>query len=227
MSNKIIRYKKRLGDILRCLPACKYLADQGHCVLFDCLEDYHSLFDIVSYVKPVNKITNDSDIIDLQVWPDKYDDYRQSKKSWGDFVYDNPHIKNADKNNIVLDLLKKEKLENLPERYHLIAPFGISQGYKRDYIELIKNAVNRLGQNNIIVLCEPDCTVTGIKSYTAKNVEQMARAIRDADEFWCINSAPVVLASALRRNKTTRFWGQRNEWETDNIFDFPGLIRVD
>ena len=227
MQLKIIKYKQRLGDVLRCLPACKYLADQGHEVLFDCFEQYHGVFDMVSYAKPMGAIPFNADIIDLEVWPNKYADYRKSRKTWTDFVYADPRIRDADKTNIILDRLGQERAEGLPEQYHLIAPFGISQGFPRSPIQIIQDAAKELGKEKIIVLCPPEFQIQGLRTYTAPSVEQMAKAIRDADQFWCINSAPVCLACAVRREKETRFWGVKNEWETDNIFEFDGLVRMD
>lgn len=227
MPTKIIKYQQRLGDVLRCLPACKHLADQGHEVLFDCFEQYHGVFDMVSYVKPIKAIRLDAEILDLEVWPNKYVEYRQSRKSWTDFVYAHPSIKDSDKTNIILDRLDSQKAFGLPEKYHLIAPFGISQGYPRNPIELIQMAVKELGKESIIVLCPPQIKIDGLKTYTAESVEQMAKAIRDAEQFWAINSAPVCLASATRRGRETRFWGVKNEWEVDNIFEFEGLVRMD
>ena len=227
MPTKIIKYQQRLGDVLRCLPACKYLADQGHKVFFDCFEQYHGVFDLVSYSKPLGKTPWDAEIIDLEVWPNKYVEYRQSKKTWTDFVYSHPSIKEADKTNIILDRLGSEKALGLPEKYNLIAPFGISQGYPRNPIELIQLAVKELGKESIIVLCPPNFQIQGLSTYTAPSVEQMAKAIRDAEQFWAINSAPVCIASATRRDKETRFWGVKNEWEVDNIFQFDGLVRMD
>lgn len=224
---KIIKYRQRLGDILRCLPACKHLADQGHEVLFDCFEQYHGVFDMVSYAKKLGATPWDAEIIDLEIWPEKYADYRRSLKTWTDFVYGHPSIKDADKTNIVLDRLGTERALGLPEKYHLIAPFGISQGYLRNPLELIQLAAKELGKDNIVALCPPEVQIQGLATYTAPSVEQMAKAVRDADEFWAINSAPVILASATRKEKETRFWGQKNEWETDNIFEFEGLIRMD
>jgi hypothetical protein len=55
----------------------------------------------------------------------------------------------------------------------------------------------------------------------------MAKAIRGADMFWAINSTPIILASAVRKDKNTGFFPQKNEWETDNIFDFEGMIKLD
>jgi len=224
---KIIKYSERLGDVLRCLPACKYLADQGHEVLFDCFEQYHGVFDMVSYAKPLGATPWDSEVLDLEIWPGKYADYRRSRKTWTDFVYSHPLIKEADKTNIILDKLDAGKAWGLPEKYHLIAPFGISQSYQRNPLELIQTAAKELGKDNIIILCPPNFQIQGLTTYTATSVEQMAKAIREADEFWAINSAPIILASATRRDKESRFWGQKNEWETDNIFEFEGLVRMD
>lgn len=227
MQPKIIKYQQRLGDVLRCLPACKFLADQGHEVFFDCFEKYHSVFDMVSYAKPLDKTPWDAEIIDLEIWPNKYAEYRKSKKTWTDFVYSDPRIKDADKTNIILDSLGAERALGFPEQYHLIAPFGISQAYPRNPLELIQIAAKELGKDNIIILCPPEFQIQGLRTYTAPSVEQMAKAVRDADEFWAINSAPIILASATRREKESKFWGQKNEWETDNIFEFDGLIRMD
>jgi hypothetical protein len=55
----------------------------------------------------------------------------------------------------------------------------------------------------------------------------MAKAIRGANDFWAINSTPIILASATRRDKQTGFFPQKNEWETDNIFTFDGLVSMD
>ena len=78
MSAKTIKYSQRLGDVLRCLPAAKYLADQGHEVFFDCFDQYHGVFDLVSYVRAGSK----GDVLDLEIWPNRYNDFIKSKKNW-------------------------------------------------------------------------------------------------------------------------------------------------
>ena len=220
---KTIKYSQRLGDVLRCLPACKYLADQGHEVFFDCFPQYHLVFDLVSYVKSGNK----GNVLDLEIWPKKYEAYRKSKRSWTDFVYSHPEIKDADKTNIILDKLDEKPAERLPETYNLVAPFGLSQGYYRNPLELIVRAREAMGKDNFYVLCPKDIKIQGLNTYTAPSVEQMAKAIRGATDFWAINSTPIILASATRREKQTGFFPQKDEWETDNIFDFEGMFRMD
>jgi len=224
MSVKTIKYSQRLGDVLRCLPAAKHLADQGHEVFFDCLSQYHGVFKLTSYVKAGNR---KGDIIDLEVWPNKYEAYRKSKRSWTDFVYSHPEIKDADKANIVLDKLDEKPAEGLPETYNLVAPFGLSQGYYRNPLELIVRAREAMGKDNFYVLCPEDIKIQGLNTYTASSVEQMAKAIRGANDFWAINSTPIILASVTRRDKRTGFFPQKNEWETDNIFAFEGLVSMD
>ena len=227
MPTKIIKYSQRLGDVLRCLPACKYLADQGHQVLFDCFEQYHGVFDLVSYAKPLNKIPYDAELIDLEIWPLKYGDFLKSKKPWHDFVYSHPEIKGAKRTEIVLDLLDERPAEGLPEKYHLIAPFGISQSHKHNPLEIIQMAAKELGKDNITVLCPPEVRIEGLKTYTAPTIEQLAKAVRGADEFWAINSSPIILASAVRHGKESKFWGQKEPHEQDNVFWFEGLFRMD
>lgn len=227
MPTKIIKYQQRLGDVLRCLPACKYLAEQGNEVLFDCFEQYHGVFDLVSYAKPLSGMPWDAEIIDLEIWPSRYADFIKSKKTWHDFVYSHPSIRGAEKKNIVLDKLDDAGAVGLPDKYNLIAPFGISQTYKRNPLELIQTAAKELGKDNIIVLCPPEFQIQGLRTYTAPNIEQMAKAIRGADEFWAVNSSPIIIASAVRREKESRFWGEKNESEVQNVFEFDGLVRMD
>jgi hypothetical protein len=223
MSVKTIKYSQRLGDVLRCLPACKYLADQGHEVFFDCFDQYHGVFDLVSYVKAGSK----GDVLDLEIWPNRYSDFIKSRKNWHDFVYSNPEIKEADKTNIVLDRLDDKPAEGLPETYSLVAPFGISQTFYRNPLALIQDAVKEFGKDNVFVLCPPDIKIQGLNTYTAQSVEQMVKAIRGADQFWAVNSSPIIIASAVRRGKESRFWGEKNESEVQNVFHFQGLVRMD
>jgi hypothetical protein len=55
----------------------------------------------------------------------------------------------------------------------------------------------------------------------------MAKAIRDAEEFWAVNSSPIILASAVRRGKTSRLFGEKNEHKVQNVFEFEGLVSMD
>ncbi|NDD04095.1 MAG: hypothetical protein EB078_04250 [Proteobacteria bacterium] len=224
MQPRTIKYSQRLGDVLRCLPACKYLADQGHEVFFDCFDQYHGVFEMTSYVKAGHR---QGLVIDLEIWPTKYEEYRKSRKPWHDFVYSHHSINGADRTNIILDKLDKSPAGGLPAEFNLIAPFGISQGDRRNPVEIIQDAIGEFGRDNTIILCPQDSIqIHGIRTYTAPTIADMAKAIRDAREFVCINSSPAVIASAVRRGKETRVYGQRGEFAQDNIHHFDGLIIV-
>ena len=134
MTAKTIKYSQRLGDVLRCLPAAKHLADKGHEVFIDCFAQYHGVFEMTSYVKAGHR---QGDIIDLEIWPNRYEAFIKSRKTWHDFVYSHHEIKDADKTNIVMDKLEPSRIKEMPDKYNLVAPFGISQSDKRNPLEII------------------------------------------------------------------------------------------
>ena len=224
MTSKTIKYSQRLGDVLRCLPAAKYLADKGHKVFIDCFAQYHGVFEMTSYVKAGHR---QGDIIDLEIWPNRYEEFIKSRKPWHDFVYSHPEIKGANKTNIILDKLEPERIQGMPERYNLVAPFGISQTDKRNPIEIIVEARKQMGEKNFYVLCPEGLKINGLHCYTATTIMEMAKVIRDADGFWTINSSPVILASAVRKGKETIFYPERGESDIQNVWRFDGLIRAD
>lgn len=215
MTAKTIKYSQRLGDIIRCLPACKYLADQGHEVFFDCLPQYHGIFEMVSYVKVGNK----GDVIDLEIWPNKYQEYRFSGKTWTEFVYAHPEINKADPKDILFDKLDDAPAKGLPETYNMVAPFGISQGHKRDPLQIIVEARKKCGGDNFLVLCQGGTEIKGLQTYTAPSIPELARAIRGAEEFWSIDSGQMAIAAGVRKEKKVVYFPQTIEpFAKDNIF---------
>lgn len=215
MIAKTIKYSQRLGDIIRCLPACKYLADQGHEVFFDCLPQYHGIFEMVSYVKVGNK----GDVIDLEIWPNKYQEYRFSGKTWTEFVYAHPEINKADSKDILFDRLDDAPAKGLPETYNMVAPFGISQGHKRDPLQIIVEARKKCGGDNFFVLCQEGTEIKGLQTYTAPSIPELARAIRGAEEFWSIDSGQMAIAAGVRKDKKVVYFPQTIEpFAKDNIF---------
>ena len=215
MTAKTIKYSQRLGDIIRCLPACKYLADQGHEVFFDCLPQYHGIFEMVSYVKVGNK----GDVIDLEIWPNKYQKYRFSGKTWTEFVYAHPDINKADPKDILFDKLDDAPAKGLPETYNMVAPFGISQGHKRDPLQIIVEARKKCGGDNFFVLCQEGTEIKGLQTYTAPSIPELARAIRGAEEFWSIDSGQMAIAAGVRKDKKVVYFPQTIEpFAKDNIF---------
>jgi hypothetical protein len=86
----LIIYHLRLGDIARCLPIAKHFHDNGWQVDFECLTEYHGLFDLVPYARPIPpgaSCPGYDRILDLQVWPRKIAEWHATDLNWMDFVY--------------------------------------------------------------------------------------------------------------------------------------------
>jgi len=217
MQPKVIKYRQRLGDIIRCLPACEYLHKQGHDVFFDCFEQYRGVFEIVSYVKPLKELSLNVEVLDLEIWPNRYVEYRSSGRTWTEFVYAHPTINKASPQEINLDILDEKPAQGLPSEYNLVAPFGVSQGHKRNPLEIIVEARKKLGEKNFFVLCPEGTKINGLECYTAQSIAEMARAIRGATELWCIDSSPMAIAKAVRKDKRVMYFPQTLEpYNKDN-----------
>lgn len=216
-------YNERLGDVLRMLPAAKYLHEQGQGPVFvKCFEQYKTALDCVSYASWTDREQGEG--IDLQIWPHRYDAFRASGRSWMDFVYADPRIAGADRT-IVLDALADGPPEGLPERYNLLCSQGISQGYRYEQHRVMQAAHHYLG--SFLYVHMPCNCKFGVPSWSARDVPELARAIRHADKMLCINSAPAILASAVRRGRETFFLPQKGEWVQDNCDPWPGRIDLD
>lgn len=215
-----LRYIERLGDVLRMLPAARYLAGQGEEVGIACSPQYSNVLDLVTYAKWLPEPAGE--VIDLQIWPARYSDFRTSGKSWMDFVYADPRIAGADRT-LVLDNLPDRPPAGLPETYNLLAPHGISQGFRYPLQFCFDRAREQLGE--FVVLHAPAVMAFyTTPHWSAPSVVEMALAIRHARHFMCINSAPAILASAVRQNRPTHFLPQQGPWAQDNCEPWPGRL---
>lgn len=216
-------YDQRLGDVLRMLPAAKHLHESGRGPVFvKCFEHYKTALDCVTYAKWTDRVQGEA--IDLQIWPQRYEAFRASGQNWMDFVYADPRLAGADRT-IVLDNLSDGPPEGLPARYNLLAAKGVSQGYRYEHHRVMQAAAHYLG--DFIYLHEPcNCTFS-VPHWSAASVPDLARAIRHADKMLCINSAPAILASAVRRGRETYFLPQKEQWAQDNCETWPGRIDLD
>jgi len=217
---KTIVYHQRLGDIINCFPAARHFASQGEEVFIECLPQYASALDLISYAKWTEPGSGEGEILDFQIWPHRYNEYRNSGKSYVDFMYDHPALNGVDRQ-IILDRVPSGPPPGMPDQYNLLAPLGISQGWKYPTLDILHKASEMLG--DFIILCEKDYYFYQ-RHWTAPNVVELAQAVNHADKFMCINSAPAVLASALRKDRPTYFFPQQDQWSQDNIPSWPGRI---
>lgn len=219
---KTIVYHQRLGDVLQCLPAARHLAQHDE-VQIECLPQYAGVMDLVSYATWVAPGEGTGERIELEIWPNRYNAFRQSGLSWMDFVYQHAAIAEADRK-IVLDRVPDGPPDGLPERYNLLSPLGISQGWNYPTLDILHKADEVIG--DYVIMCEKKYYFHR-RHWSAGSIVEMAQAIKHADLFMSINSAPIVLASALRQNRLTYFLPQKEQWAQDNVAPWPGRVDVE
>jgi len=208
--------------VLQCLPAAKYLAQKDE-VQIECLPKYAGVLDLVSYASWVAPGEGKGERMELEIWPNRYNEFRDSGLSWMDFVYQHPAIVGADRK-IVLDRVPDGPPAGLPDQYNLLAPLGISQGWNYPTLDILDKAEKLMG--DFIILCERKYYFYK-RHWTAGSVVEMAQAIKHADKFMSINSAPAILASALRQDRSTYFLPQKEQWAQDNVAPWPGRVDVE
>jgi hypothetical protein len=206
----ILSYHQRLGDIIRCLPIARHLAAQGNEVAIECLPQYHSLFHAVSYVRPLlpgHRVNGER--IALEIWPDRYADYRASRKTWEDYVYGlDPRFAGMDRQ-IVFDRLDPEPiwgLYGMTKSTALVSPFGYSQVIKVAPALICQHAFEQY-KAPLRVVADPyqaeACIASGWSEslfVVAQSTSDLIRILRDAREVMTVNSAPAVICSAVRQS---------------------------
>lgn len=208
-------YHQRLGDIVRILPIARYLASQGHEVFIECLPQYVGIFGAVSYVKPSlpaqRGCRNYDRIYELEIWPNRYDDFRRSGKRWSDYVFGiYPEFSNINRTP-EFDLIDEGgRLEDygLTSDVCIFAPFGYSQMRHFRFSDLLKEC-RRLASRRIVILADAAQAIRLIEAgvnpcdiLRARSQADLPRLLRDASEVFAINSAPCVIAGAVRES----FW---------------------
>ena len=190
----------------------------------ECLPQYAGALDLVSYATWVAPGEGKGERIDLEIWPNRYKAFRESGLSWMDFVYLHPAIAGADRN-IVLDRVPDGPPPGLPDNYNLLAPHGISQGWHYP-LSKIRQKADEILRPYFLMHAPCNCFYT-VPHWSAASVVEMAQAIKHADKFMAINSAPAILASALRPDRPTYFLPQKEQWAQDNIAPWPTRVDVE
>jgi hypothetical protein len=161
--------------------------------------------------------------MDFQIWPNRYNEYRNSGQSYVDFMYSHPALVGVDQK-IILDRVPDGPPPGLPDQYNLLAPLGISQAWNYPTLDILQKAEELMG--DYVIMCERQYYFYKRK-WTAQSVVEMAQAIKHADKFMTINSAPAVLASALRQDRQTYFMPQKERWAQDNVAPWSGRVDVE
>lgn len=218
----LIKYTRRLGDIARCLPIARALSQEGDTVHFHCAPEYHQLFSFVSYALPCYNPSEKYDLtLDLEIWPDRYRDFRDSGMSWMDFVYDIAAQSIAGAQDwprrIVFDKPIPETLAWV-QHTAIVFPAGYSQVQPVAPARIMA-AAHEIFSATPILMCGKKDLVRA--AYEVVDVSYLVALIANAKFLLTVNSAPTVLASAVRQS-----WHHiPDSVEQDDFFD-PRQIRI-
>jgi hypothetical protein len=165
---------------------------------------------MVDYCSPCNPNVNRHDfdrIIDLQIWPNRYNDFRTSGKNWADYI---------------CSLIKEG--DQIPRQIHLNTPaicvppiiqdsvlcfpLGYSQNIRYDTSKIIQLAHIIANGNPVICVGKKDLGMCELDS-----IEMLCSYIAKAKDVVTINSAPTVICSALRNS-----WFHIPDSEQDDFF---------
>lgn len=215
--NILLVYHLRLGDIARCLPIAKYFSDRGNNVYFECNPEYHGLFAMVDYCRPIapwaDRAAFDR-VIDLQIWPDKFQAYNKGDKDWGDFVYSLfPEGQDIDRQIV----LHSPAIITPPEIKNMLIcfPTGYSQRNKIEPRTVVYAAHMVAEGKPVLCVGKKEHRLTEFGS-----IEYMCAYIRDAGDVFTINTSASILASAFRKR-----WWHVCECPKDDFFH-PNQIRI-
>ena len=183
----------RLGDIVHTLPIAYHYHQLGWEVDYECEEKYHSLFDLVDYARPVqadDRRSDYDDAVNLQVWPTQYEEWLKTGMKLFDFVY-----RRFDGVDRTIRLAPAPHID-VPESVSsatLVFPLGYSNPTQHHPDLVIATAKCRWPNDPIIILGEAAHGLTPVPS-----IPHLVEYIRRAKNVLTINSAPSIIASAVR-----------------------------
>jgi hypothetical protein len=183
----------RLGDIVHTLPIAYHYHSLGWEVDYECADQYHSLFDLVDYARPVladDRRSDYDDAVNLQVWPDRFVEWQESGLTLFDFVY-----RRFDGVDRTIRLAPAPHID-VPESVAsstLVFPAGHSSTTKHHPKLVWATAECRWPNDPIIVLGEVAHGLTPVPS-----IPHLVEYIRRAKNVLTVNSAPTIIASAVR-----------------------------
>ena len=228
MSRVLVICPLRLGDIVANLPAARHLAETGHEVDFCCYPQYHSIFEAVSYCRPVDldALRRQADyarVYTLEVTRGQYDAWRASRLKTREYVYRRyPELEPVLTTPPFFDRVPSVDEYQLPEGYCLASPFGVSQVTKVNGA-WFRQQCEALAPGPWYVLTDQKPGRRhewGIPVH-ARSLAHLPGLIAGASTFVTINSAPNIIASAVRTTwhkvDEPGFGGQDN-------YEAPGQI---
>ena len=204
----LIKYRRRLGDIVACLPAAKHLRDEGHDVWFETDPQFADIFHCVDYVRWANPYLDNGGfdrILDLQIHRGgdggrRYQEFRSSGRHWIEFVYDNPDISAAAWRRPCFTKIDwfDPKRYRLPATgdYAIVGSTGVSQQQRHDP-RAVATLASKLYPGAPIVQLSAGPTVDAGFVF-CRRLRDLPGLIAHARHCLLINSGPNIIAAAVR-----------------------------
>jgi hypothetical protein len=238
MNPLILRYVERLGDIVALLQ----LTETVHDVVVECHARYaHGLREVYAdRVRPLSDVPADNvSVMDLTIWPHRYEEFRRSGKHWRNFVLP-PDVLDrlADMEPCARPELHMTPREVLEDRYGpealrlLCCVTGHSQAV-RWRPAAVGNAMIRRGilhrGDRASALCEPEhvnfLRESGFLPLVAHSYRDLFALVYDAERLVTNNSAPNIIAGTVRHPCGRRWWWYSegdaqtdHRWSSQNLF---------
>jgi len=191
----LLVYHERLGDVARCLPLARGMALAGADVSFECKPEYHDLFRLVSYVRPVlpgAPRVQYSQVHELQIWPNRFEDFEARGLNWMDYIYEAwPTVRRE----IVLDAWEPRDIPSWVREACLVFPNGYSQRNPPDPRNVILQAHRLFPGAPVVVIGKRD-----LGCHELSGVGELVDWLAAAKHVLTVNTAASILASAVRES---------------------------
>jgi hypothetical protein len=224
----LIICKGRLGDVISCLPAARRFKSPVNSTVFYCQPQYRELFSVVPYVREAAAEMNPDGfdrVFNMNVDPYRHEEFRKSGKPWREFVYGlYDETRPATGDPIIFENLPDISEYGLPEKFTLLAPFGYSQSVRPSMGWWLRTIKEKIGHtDNLFVLSDTGSRPeTALPAIVARKLSHLPVIIRAATEFFTINSAPNIIAGAVREKQYYKAW-QPDYNGQDNVA-FPNQV---
>lgn len=207
----LLRFARRLGDIVGCLPAAKHLRDAGHEVWFETDPAYADLFHCVDYVRWQNPYIRPDKpfdrVLELQIHQPpfggpRYQEFRMSGRAWRDFVYDHDDIREAAWRRPVFTHTRWFDPDDyrLPRdrEYALLGITGVSQQQKHSEAKVVALAHKLYGNIPMAQLSPTPSNTPGI--IHCRRLRELPGLIAHPKHCLLINSGPAWVALGVRES---------------------------
>jgi len=231
----VIKYSQRLGDVIRMLPLAKWYYNKGMIVFIDCFDQYADILETVSYCEQLPKGFKVDDpevlLIDREIWPERYNAFRESGLKWAEFIY-RPYP-DIDPQNINFDLMDNFKIDDyqLKENFCLCFGIGASQIFQwpLQYVADMAEQWTDKYKFPVYHVVPPEYQKQfhdrGLLTIWAKRLADLPQLIKSANQVLTINTSASIIAGAVREKQYYHLAEPSFNYQDDHDHDLQIKIK--